>query len=113
MKSGLNFKIENDRIEISTAQSVDFDEFVKRIANIEAQKENFKMQKNFSNNQIEEAKKNIEIIEKNTAAAEEDLEKAYQFLRLNHREDLIKKIEAKVEETKKQMAAAQMQQAQI
>lgn len=104
-KDGLNFKLENNLVEISTAQRIDFDEFVRRIAGIEAQKTNFEMQIGYMKTQIDDANKNIELANKNIEYATEDLEKAYSFLRLNHREDLIKRIEAKVEENKKTAAA--------
>jgi len=99
MEDGLNFKIEGNNVKIATSQTVDLNEFVRRIAGIESQKKNFVTQKGFLENQIEEAKKNITTTEKNIAAATEDLEKAYHFLRLNHREDVIKQIEKKIRES--------------
>ena len=101
---GVGFKILSDgRFELSTAAVVDADELVNRIVSIESQKENFKMQAEMAKNQIELAKMNIESLEKNIGYATDDLEKAYQFLKANHREDLLIKIEKRVNENKEAM----------
>lgn len=117
MKDGLNFKMKDGKVEISTNQLVDVDEFAKRIASIEAKKTNFKLQIQFMEEQIEDNKKNIEIQKNNIEVADEDLGDAYQFLHSNHREDIVLKIEKTIKEAEekakaemeKQMAMQQQQ----
>ena len=113
MKEGLDFKMVDGKVQISTSQTVDVEEFTRRIASIESKKTNFKMQIKYMEDQIEEHKKNIEMNTKNISIADEDLNDAYQFLRSNHREDVILQIEKKRQEIETQMqaqlAAAQQQ----
>ena len=110
MLDGIDFKIIDGKVKIATEQVVDMEEFEKRISSIAAKKVNFNLQKEYFKNQIEEATKNIKLADHNIQAATEDLEEAYQFLRLNHREDVLTKIQAKIVESEKQ-AEAQLEAA--
>lgn len=105
MRDGIDFKMVDGKVKIATEQVVDMEEFERRIASIAAKKINFNLQTEYFKQQIEEATQNITLAEKNIAAAEEDLSEAFQFLKLNHREDVLLKIEAKIAETEKQAIA--------
>jgi hypothetical protein len=100
---GVEFKQTDDGYEISTAQVVDEAELLKRIAGIEIQKHRFKKDIEESEGQIVAIKERIEIQKKNITYADEDLERAYEFLRSSGKEELIKKIEEAFEEATREM----------
>jgi hypothetical protein len=63
--------------------------------------------------QIETAQKTIENLEKNIGYATEDLEAAYRFLKTNHREDILLKINSKVDEFKKETEKSKAAEGQL
>lgn len=114
MKEGINYELKDGKITVATYQSMEDDIFCRKLLNMGIQKENFKMQKDFSESEIkrstesiEKAKENIIQMEKNIEMITSDVEKAYQFLKSIHREDLILKVDNEIE-TKKKEAEAQM-----
>lgn len=92
-EEGVNFSEVDGKYKIATAQIIDEDELLKRIAGIEIQKHRFQQEIVLAEAQIEQSKETIELQKKNIAYAEEDLMKAYEFLRTAGKEELIVKIE--------------------
>ena len=95
------FKMVDGKVNISTEQLVDVEDFVRRVVNINAHKKNFEIQIQNMEQEIEYATKTIEIQKENIKRAEKSLDYAYNFIRSNHREDIILKIEKQIEEAEK------------
>jgi hypothetical protein len=116
MKEGsIEFSTKDEKFTISTHQMFDPDKFVDvvlsmvmRKTQMEAQKEYFNAEIIKNEKAIEDAKKYIENSEKNVEMVSEDIEKARNFLRSVHREDLLIKLDNKAEENRK-MLEEQMQ----
>lgn len=113
MSGELEFKYINGNYQILTEQTITEDQLIRRLVNLEVQKENFKTQIENANAQIESSKKAIEVSNKNIELASEDLRKAYHFLESNHRSDIKMKIESEVKKLKEEFENQQKMQQQF
>lgn len=105
MKHEENFVLVDGKINVSTEQTMDIEEFIKRIVNIDANKKNFISQIKQMEEQIEYNQKSIILQKLNIEKADKSLEHVYHFLHSNHREDIVLKIENMIKEAEERMAA--------
>jgi len=102
-KDGLEFKQEDNKFRISTSQLLDEETFLKRIAGVAAQKENFLQQIDYFKSAIAKNEESIKATEMNITFASEDLEEAFKFLNENNRQDLVTKLNEMIDLAKERL----------
>ena len=102
--------LENDKFEINAREEVNLERLKQRIVNMAAQKNNFEMQIEQMEEQLAELPKLIEHYRKNLNLAQGDIDKAFNFLKKSHKEQVVEELKKQIEEGKAQLQASIKQQ---